>query len=276
MSERLEILRPILSQFKRRFSVFSLGSGIESGIEQEIANEFDCTVICAEKDPLRYTPQGRMIVLQREFSAEDLDTLSKCEHFDVVLAMNVLHWTNGEWSDYLMFLRRMSSYVVVQTPMSNDTQACGEFNKEIQSYCSYRMKILGESVQFDGHMPRPIYWMRGIHGTMTAKTFGSPDGEIEAQVTEDGFIDLRHKKEFQRFIPGLTLTNYKLLNGVYPPREAIVSALREMKWDGKHRDIQPWNIRFTGQECYLIDPGGSDWPDSDEENLEAVIQWVNQ
>lgn len=271
MSDRLEILRPILSTFKRRFSVFSLGSGVEKGLEYEIAQEWDCVVICAEKDPIRYVPHGRMIVLRREFTAEDLDLLSKCEHFDVVLAFNVLHWMDRSWLRALRALQQLGSTLLVQTPHPADTEACGDWKREINWNLIGSCEV-GSTVQFPGHKSRPIYKQERLDGILTSKSFGAPE-EIEATVCA-GTIWLHHKHSIAPYIPGLTLSNFQALGGVWPPKEMIVSALKLMKWDGPHRDIQPWNIRIDGREAYLIDPGGSDWPDSDSSNLERVIAEV--
>ncbi len=51
MSERLELLRPYLSCYKRRFAVLDFGAGINvPAIGPEIAREFDAVVTCAEKN----------------------------------------------------------------------------------------------------------------------------------------------------------------------------------------------------------------------------------
>lgn len=274
MSERLELLRPYLSQFNRRFSVFSLGSGVEDGLEHEIAKEFDCVVVCAEKDPLRYIPSGRMIVLRKEFSAEDLFRLSECEHFDIALGFNILHWYGDNWLTIRNSLRSLADQVFIQSPYAHDEAACGEHKSEI-AYSFFAWKHLGETVQFDGHLPRPIYTTLGREGRLTRKSFAAPKKEIDASV-DGGLIALNHKGEVQSYIPGLTLTTFAELNGVWPPKEMICSALRLMKWDGPHRDIQPWNVRIDGVDAYLIDPGGEDWPDSDEENRKNLLEWAEK
>lgn len=273
MSTRLDLLRPYLSKLNRRFSVFSLGSGVEDGLEHEIAREFDCVVVCAEKDPLRYIPTGRMMVLRKEFSADDLFRFSECEHFDVVLAMNILHWYEAHWNEALTALSLLGDRIFMQSPYPEDTQACGKHNTSIMQRIADG-KRLGETAQFGGHMPRPIFTKIGSTDLLTRKSFNAEE-QIEATVI-NGTIMLHHKDEVQKYIPGLTLTTFAELNGVWPPKEMICSALRLMKWDGPHRDIQPWNVRITGTEAFLIDPGGADWPDSDEANRRALLEWAEK
>jgi len=58
VSERLELMRPLLDKFRRDFTVFDFGSGVEeSSLGAEIAAEYsNSVVIAAEKDPTQVHP----------------------------------------------------------------------------------------------------------------------------------------------------------------------------------------------------------------------------
>ncbi len=280
MSQRLDLLRPILSTYQRRFSVFDFGSGIQDGVGHEIAKEYDAVVVCAEQDPLRYEPSGRMMVLRKAFTVEDLEALAKCEHFDVVLALNILHWCDDKWLRTLRALRSMSKWMIVQTPYENDIGACGQgWVQEIIEACREpEVEQLGETVQFPEHLARPIYlFLNDMPHFLTAKSFGDTSECIRASVTSDPFakfIHLHHKKERWLYCHGLTLQSFLDLNGAWPTKKVLIEKLKALLPAQRHGDIQPWNIRMAGDELTLIDPGGADWSGTDEENLAGVIAAV--
>src|SRR3990167_5625823 len=130
LKERLDLLRPTLDQYTRRFTVLDLGSGIEpdQNVGQRIAREYqNAIVVAVEKDWTgeKFEPSPRTIVLARKFNVNDILRLSQCEHFDVVLGLNILHWFGEDALPVLVTLMRMGDYIFVQIPKTTDTTACG-------------------------------------------------------------------------------------------------------------------------------------------------------
>jgi len=279
MSERFDILRPLLAQYNRCFSILDVGSGIDRGIAHEIATAFpNCTIVCAEKDELRYAPARNQIVLRRQLSLRDMIELAQSERFDLVLGLNILHWLGPDWSAWLIAMQAIGDRVVIQTPHATDTEACGgEWVPEIY-WGVYKNQFLGESAQFDKHRKRPLFKVLGMPLYIRKKFVGA-DRDVVGKVSRNkdpAEIQLLHKPggPVMPFIPGFTLENFLRLDGVSPDRAKLIRQVRALA-GSDHRDIQAWNIRMTGPEMVLIDPGGRDWPDSDAENIAALVERIN-
>ena len=46
----------------------------------------------------------------------DLQKLSECEHFDVVLALNIIHWFPSEWMKIADAILAMGDNIIIETP----------------------------------------------------------------------------------------------------------------------------------------------------------------
>ena len=151
-SERLELLLPVLSKYKRRFSVLDLGAGINHPtLGYEIAQEFDAVVVEVEKD---WSPDAvaykRQIVLKHAFSVADLAKLSECEHFDVVLAFNIVHWFGSSWQAAADAILGMGDYVFVQIPTEADSSEVPGYAyiEAMRGYFKEHCEWLGSTAQF--------------------------------------------------------------------------------------------------------------------------------
>jgi SAM-dependent methyltransferase len=92
-----------------------------------IATEFDATVVMIdESEELRdlciTNNLSSTVYLRRHCSASDLDFLGKLEHFDVVLALNVLHHFKA-WRRAVDAVLALGDRVVIQTPGADDLLA---------------------------------------------------------------------------------------------------------------------------------------------------------
>src|SRR5688572_19098042 len=133
MSDRLNLLKPLLDQYKRRFHVLDIGGGVEpsQNIGQEIAREYDAVATVFEKDWRDGKTDGgsfksspHTMILRHHITPAEIDVLRTCEHFDVVLLLNVLHWYEAEWQFVLERVVRMADWVVVQVPSRGDGNGC--------------------------------------------------------------------------------------------------------------------------------------------------------
>jgi hypothetical protein len=281
-----------LSLYRRPFTVFDFGSGVEGSVGADIAAAYPNAIcVLAEKDPLRYTPPPNCMVLQRTMTPDILSALSQCEYFDVGLALNILHWEGCNWPAFVTEI--LGDVQFVQTPYPSDTTACGqELLGEIYSALVLGADRIGETVQFEGHLPRPLFQIGKVRSTaqmLTRKTVTSERqyevrGLLRISPNEVGVtIKLLHKgalAKWQSYIPGLTLSNFCELGGVWPDRATITTALAAIPLHYNlaarpHGDITPWNIRFDCDRMWLID-GYEGWGGSDYDNLNHTIDWVNE
>lgn len=283
---RFDLIAPLLRRYKRRFTVLDLGAGINPYMAQRISREFDAVVVAIEQDEIapeelaKFGP--RALWLRKKMSVEDLRRLGECEHFDVVLALNFLHHqktTEDAWRA-LVELIQMAAFVVIQTPHMNDFDSCGGALIPTIHITLDRYKregvadYLGESVQFYGHSPRPLYCVHGLaNGELTSSSWTSPPACIKAFIYSDftgKTIEIKNDdgmKPLRPFIHGLNLWNFAQLNGQWPRKEQVLKLIHEFPLrQERHGDITPHNFLFDGAELHLID-GYEGWEFDDKENL---------
>lgn len=289
LSERLELLRPVLSRFKRRFSVLDLGSGINHPtLGWEIAQEFDAVVVEVEKDWAPVEPVGKQpIVLKHPFSAADLERLGECCHFDVVIAFNILHWFEGGWQQAAAAVLGMGDYVFVQVPTEADSpEAPGyAYREALHGYCKEQGEWLGSTSQFPGHPPRPIYLHMNKAKRLTRNNWDAHDDSANIWVFSS-FDDIhgtfQHKQppHTRPWIPGINLWNFCRLGGVLPAKQQVLGMLAALKLPEKqHGDVQPWNMILDGERLHLIDEApGNVCPSfaSDAEQLKDATRRVQE
>jgi len=275
---RFDLIRPLLERYKRRFTVLDLGAGINPYMAQRISNEFDAVVVAIEQDEIapeelaKFGP--RALWLRKKMSADDLERLACCEHFDVVLALNILHHFGDAWSDAAVALTLMSDYLIIQSPYTSDMGTCGtEITPEIHKQLIKIGKLVGETVNFERHCPRPIFEVVGNPDPMlTMSSWTSPPMCIQAELSpwwDRKTIELLHKPNSspRPFIHGLNLWNFAQLNGQWPRKDKVLKLIREFPLrQERHGDITPHNFLFDGAELHLID-GYEGWEFDDRDNL---------
>jgi SAM-dependent methyltransferase len=284
--ERYHWIKPALERYKRPFTVLDIGA-FEGAFSLQIARDFPlATVIAIEQDDLivgeaKKANLPNVIVLNRRMSAEDIVSLSRCEHFDVILCLNFLHHVDAPLLA-LQALRECCSTLFVQTPYADDKEACGqEHLAEILG--ELKGKPIAETTQFQGHMPRPLYQINGpVAARIHKSSMESPDHGIASFVgaNHTGKNILLLHKGHTIGIPwtyGFNLANFCYLNGKWPTKDRALQMLREMPLpDKNHGDIAIHNILIDGRKAHLID-GGEPWATwDDRENMDKVIAEVEK
>ncbi len=289
ISERYPFIKAVLDRYNRPFTVLDIGCYFGSFAFQ-VARDFPSSVVIAiEQDPIiidkaREANLPNVIVLNEKMGIEDIASLSRCEHFDVILCLNFLHHMGDQWLVALQRLQDCCSTLFVQTPLPDDTQACGQdYVADIWGELNVMNQPIAETTQFHGHMPRPLYKINGpIPARIHKSSMESPDHGIASYINanvEHKHILLLHKGHTVG-IPwtyGFNLANFCYLNGKWPTKERVLETLREMKMPEKmHGDIAIHNIIIDGAKAHLID-GGEPWATwDDRENLAKVIAEVEK
>lgn len=119
--ERYQLIKSLCKRFRGRFTVCDIGANMcYFGIR--LTEDFPgCSVVAFEFDHfemraehLESSGADRVMLLERRLTLDDLRTLAACAHFDVVLALSVLHHVKGDASDWLQALRRLGELVVAE------------------------------------------------------------------------------------------------------------------------------------------------------------------
>lgn len=280
---RFDLIAPYLDRYTRRFTVLDLGSN-DGTLAKMIASKYDAVVVAVEMNQHEfgadaYKGYNHIICLQHKMTGEELRLLSECEHFDVVLCLNFLHWFGDDWEEATKAVLNMGDFIFVQIPKDGDERAPGvAIVPKIRKMMMGRgTGWIGETVQFPRHEPRPLWvtkperWDR-----FKRSTVASPDGSYI--FVKRGFEHcLAIKVALRRpWIHGINLWNFCLLGGVWPTKEKVLDMLRHYPLpETTHGDIVPHNFILDGGRIHLID-GHEGWGGDDRECLEKTIAKVGE
>lgn len=229
---RMDVLVPVLSQYKRRFSVLDLGCG-SGEISQRIQLGYDAAVFSLDKEC--------EALLQCEIAAEGLRQLSQLEHFDVVIAFNFLHHFQ-DWEKAARAVMGMGHHVFIQLPPRGTERVAGEENIDgLHELIGFPPLDSIWYPSFNHH--RPI-WLIDNPLAFTMRW----DWTVEAGFDKITGSRGEHTKEW---IPGMSIWN---MHGLGADRDWLLSLVKGIRLpDKEHGDIQPWNMVWDGRRAHLID-----------------------
>lgn len=119
--DRYAAIKKVCARYRGTFTVCDIGANMcYFGIRltedfsgcHVMAFEFDHFSIRAKH--LKASGASRVMLLERRLSLADVRLLGDCAHFDVVLALSVLHHVTGNATDWIMALRRLGDLVVME------------------------------------------------------------------------------------------------------------------------------------------------------------------
>lgn len=290
-THRMELLRPWLAPYKRRFSVLDLGAG-DGQISRAIAREYDAVMTVVEMNAgdteeyglHHYQDVPRIMVLRHRMTAEDLVRLNSCEYFDVVLCFNFLHHMGEDWLAAANVVLGMGRYAFIQIPYHN-AGACGNdlLPAMHQWAAERRLRLIGETVQFPLHAPRPLWVHHNADDKILTRTSlldkdGQPQRISAIPMMVEAALEscngLRLDRSPRPWIQGINLWNWLALGGVWPERERVLELLDTVE-PRAHGDVQPWNFILDGDNVHLID-GGEGWLRDDRAALGETIRRVRE
>jgi SAM-dependent methyltransferase len=126
-SSRYDAIKAVLAKYRRPIKVLDIGAS-NGYFSLRIAYDFDALCVMADvSDRLcnicKLNDQINGIVyLKRALSLEDLKALNALEHFDVVLALNVVHHMSP-YKEILDLIFELGDTIIIETPPANDTRA---------------------------------------------------------------------------------------------------------------------------------------------------------
>lgn len=195
------------------------------------------------------------IVLDILINSNQLETLSSCEHFDVVLGLNVIHHI-GDVENSFSAIEKLGDTIIIETPNPNDSGSCGQKNLDsIYTKVIKEYEILGEFSRHTSSVKSPIGIKNIKKTTMDKRYWDSKpyQNEIFIESTNDQkTIHHLKKNEKRDWIHGINLRTYQYLNGQYPSRKKLVDIIEKLNLDG-HEDVNPWNLILTGNDLIAID-----------------------
>jgi len=260
---RWEVIKKYLKEnFDRPITVLDIGANY-GYFSLRILEEFpgsSCVLVesqynkklqklCKEIDA-----QG-VIVLDMLITADDISMLADCEHFDVVLALNVVHHI-GEVNKTLEAISRLGDHIILETPGPGDGGACGR--KHLKAIYDNVTKAYTQIGSFSRHTSDVNSYMGVLKNNKTTIKNRYWDSEKKAQgisiqsTKTSKTLYNKVKEENRNWIPGINLRTYQYLNGTYPNRKSVTKMLDNLDVTG-HPDLTPWNVIISGKQLHLID-----------------------
>jgi len=243
-SKEYEFIKPILDMYRRPITVLDLAAA-KGYFSFRIAFEYDavCVMIEREKKKLldlcyRNNTLSTVLFCHKSFSVKDLNNLSDCEHFDVVLALDIIHWFDKDWKLVTDSILKLGDNIFIAIPPEGAPAWGGKYLKSMNDYLifTHHAKILGSipRPKPNDHFKENIYWIQK-HKISLRKPYWS-DARIAAKIfkIESNFED---KNKFKRlnnnrtvmleWKPGINLRTFQMLNGIFPSKKDLNVLLRD-------------------------------------------------
>ncbi len=291
-SERYELIRPVVAGYTRPVTVLDLGANL-GYFGLRLAHEFGAVSVMVESRPIleeacRENALPTTIALRRRLSVEDLEQLAATEHFDVVLALNVVHHFKNDWRRALDAIALLGDNLVVETPPDQDVKACGQgvvrpLLTRVQAIASEK---LGEAKSHTTPgVRRPVYLVRRkktmvpwtcVNAAKVGAGRARPHA-IASTASEKRVVFPPTRKsgvESRDWVHGINLWTWCELGGVYPSADDIVASMTRAyeQWPD-HGDLHPWNFVLQGDRVVMID-GHHRYTFGGPESFAKSISWI--
>ena len=261
-AKRYELIRRFCAQYQRPFTVLDVGAA-EGYFAVRLTEDFpECTVVAIEPRPrigevLKSNESQRVLWLAKKMTVADIRALAAVEHFDVTLALSVIHWLDEPPAESLAALRQLGDHLILELPVE-PTATGQEIVQAIVTPTDGVLLGYGES-HLDPETPRPIYLLSQPKTGLERSYWGSTRlpgilivGNFEAKWLIKG------KKVIRQWVRGINLQTFLTLKGSHPGRKHIARCVRKgydryMKGAVPHGDLEPWNVILRGDIAALID-----------------------
>jgi hypothetical protein len=273
---RYRLIQQVLDQYQRPFAMLDIGAA-QGYYSFRAAHDYDTVCVMIEGDNPHYPYAGRqllelckandqidhIILLNKPVTIEDLQRLSECESFGVVLAMNIIHWFGPRWKEITDAILSLGDNIIIETPPQEDivSQKENALRRSIEEY------ILSKNPQILGRVPRhtsdtwtTLYWIKQEKKEISRKTWilhkeSARSYKIQSDFTSRTItkvIPYTDNIKTYKWVPGINLLTFKMYNGAYPLKGTIKTALKKLSGI-PHNDWTINNMILRGKEVVLID-----------------------
>lgn len=226
-SSRYDAISAVLKQYKRPIKVLDIGAS-NGYFSLRIAHDYQSLCVMADlSDRLckiceLNTELPNIVYLRKELSLEDLQLLNQEEHFDVVLALNVVHHMEP-WKEILDVIFELGDTVIVETPPANDNRV--SFTPSIPFIEEYLLnrpggKIIQEIARAAANNFDQIVTLTENETAIKQKEY-TPNAYAKMFCFEN-IVDRDEAPSFK-------ITTFKALNGQFPLSDSLPDHLITMQ-----------------------------------------------
>lgn len=281
--QRYQAIKKILDRYKRPITVLDIGAS-QGYFSFRIAHDYDATCVMIEdgyNDTWKTGEQlleicklntelNNIILLQKRLSLADLEHLGSCEHFDVVIALNIIHHFGTDWKAATDAILNLGETIIIESPSGNDSIA--HDNPHIRHLENYLKDNAGtlilETTRHTDHNAKgKMYVFEKKRTFITRKYWILKASEeykkkflIQSDYNEKHLI--KHvTQETIPWIKGINVLTFLMLHGVYPSITNIKANITSLFSD-QVKDFTPWNFIIQGDTLSLIDQKNNPVPPS--------------
>ena len=263
-------------KFNRPISVLDLGAA-EGYFTFRLAEDFSGVFVAVESNPERKLLElciknndHKVLLLNKQMNLKNLKNIKEVQHFDVVLALNIIHHFDEPFQDVLETLISMSSFCFVEHPNSledDSTKNSQRLKIEKLNLEKFEPILLNNNPSGLGNslnqkLERNLWLLqntqsktidRGWRGaTKYTEEFGPGNQIIIKSNFDEINVDYGLRDEKRNWIYGIDLRTFLENNGVYPTNDEIINLIDDLKIENA-KDLGPHNLILNGESLFLID-----------------------
>ena len=263
-------------KFNRPISVLDLGAA-EGYFTFRLAEDFSGVFVAVESNPERKLLElckknndPKVLLLNRQMNLKNLKNIKEVQHFDIVLALNIIHHFDEPFQDVLETLVSMSSFCFLEHPNSLENES----TKNSQRLDTEKLDLekfkpillnknpsgLGDSL--NKKLERNLWLLqntqsktidRGWRGASKYTEEFGPGNQISIKSNFNEInVDYGLRDEKRNWIQGIDLRTFLEYDGVFPTHEKIINLIDNLKIKNA-KDLGPHNLILNGEHLFLID-----------------------
>ena len=263
-------------KFNRPISVLDLGAA-EGYFTFRLAEDFDGVFVAVESNPERKLLElckknndHKVLLLNKQMNLKNLKNIKEVQHFDIVLALNIVHHFDEPFQDVLETLVSMSSFCFLEHPNSlenESTKNSQRLDTEKLDLEKFKPILLNKNPSGLGNslnkkLERNLWLLqntqsktidRGWRGASKYTEEFGPGNQISIKSNFNEInVDYGLRDEKRNWIHGIDLRTFLEYDGVYPTNEKIINLINNLKIEYA-KDLGPHNLILNGERLFLID-----------------------
>ena len=293
--KRYDEIFQFCKKFNRPISVLDLGAA-EGYFTFRLSEDFSGVFIAVESNPERKLLElciknndHKVLLLDKQMNLKNLKNLKEVQHFDIVLALNIIHHFDEPFQDVLDTLVSLSSFCFMEHPNLLENESTKNYHRlktEKLNLEKFKPKLLkkiqsGLGNPVNQKLERDMWLLentqsktidRGWRGTSKYHEQFGPNTEINIKSNFDEIsVDYGLREEKRNWIHGIDLRTFLENNGVYPANEEIIHLIDTMNIDNA-KDLGPHNLILNGKQLFPIDQNDKLDNVNTKEKLKAFLK----